>query len=126
MSTQQIPDGKAPVTDPRSPSSDESVRALAVKQLEQKRHFRMHAVLSATACIGLLIIWAITEYSNAGGWPTEGFSQSGGTPHVWNIWIIYPVVGLGLILAVRAWFTYRKPITESEIRREMDHLSGTR
>ena len=27
----------------------------------------------------------------AGGWPTQGFSQSSGIPNVWNFWIIYPV-----------------------------------
>ena len=72
-----------------------------------------------------MIVWAISEYNNAGGRPTDGFSQSSSIYHVWNIWIIYPVLGWGLILAIDAGFTYgRKPTTESEIRREMDCLDG--
>jgi len=87
----------------------------------------MHAISSAVAGAVLIVIWAITEYSNAGGWPTNGFSQSSGIPHEWNIWIIYPVLGLGLILGLNAWHTFgRKPITEREGRREMDRLSRTR
>ena len=69
-------------------------------------------------------MWAISEYHNAGGWPSDGFSQSSGIAHVRNIWIIYPVLGLGLILALEAWNTYgRKPVSESEVRREMDRLT---
>jgi hypothetical protein len=73
------------------------------------------------------VIWAISEYHNAGGWPTKGFSQSSSIPHEWNIWIIYPVLGLGFILAIEAWNTFaRKPITESEIQREIDRLKRGR
>jgi len=44
-----------------------------------------------------------------------------------NIWIIYPVLSLGLILAIDAWNTFRrKPISETEIRREMDRMTGSR
>lgn len=80
----------------------------------------------AAASVVLAVIWAISEYNNAGGWPTDGFSQSSSIPHVWNIWIIYPIIGLGLALAIDAWNTYgKKPISESEIRREMDRLTGS-
>jgi hypothetical protein len=48
-------------------------------------------------------------------------------PYESNIWIIYPVLGLGLILGIDAWSTFgREPITEREIRREMDRLTGAR
>jgi hypothetical protein len=30
--------------------------------------------------IVLAAIWAIAEYRNEGGWPTNGFSQSSGSP----------------------------------------------
>jgi 2TM domain len=46
---------------------------------------------------------------------------------MWNVWIIYPVLGLGLIFGIDTWNTFgRKPITEREIRREMDRLRGDR
>lgn len=113
---------KTPIVD----SSDEQqVRELAVKQIERRRRFRIRAFSAAAASIVLVVIWAISEYNNAGGWPTGGFSQSSGIPHVWNYWIIYPIIGIGLVLAIDAWNTYaRKPITETEIRREMDRLTG--
>lgn len=126
MPTQHVTSGDASVIDTRAPSDDErQLRELAVKQLERKRRFRMHAISYAVVCVVLIVIWAITEYHNAGGWPTSGFSQSSSIPHEWNIWIIYPVLGFGLILGIDAWNTFgRKPITEREIQREMDRLTG--
>jgi hypothetical protein len=38
--------------------------------------------VSTGAMLILAAIWAITEYHNAGGWPTQGFSQSSGIPDV--------------------------------------------
>jgi protein-S-isoprenylcysteine O-methyltransferase Ste14 len=103
------------------------LRQLALKQIKRKRRFYRRAVSYAAVSILLVIIWGISEYNNAGGWPTNGFSQSSSIPHVWNIWIIYPVLGLGVFLAIDAWNTFgRKPISESEIRREMDRLTGNR
>ena len=113
-------------TRPAGHSNDEEqVRELAVMRVERKRRFHMHAISYAAVSILLTIIWAISEYNNAGGWPTSGFSQSSSIPHVWNIWIIYPVLGLGIVAAIDAWNTYgKRPISESEIRREMDRLTG--
>ena len=66
-------------------------------------------------------MWALSEYHNAGGWPTEGFSQSSGIHDVWNYWIVYPVGAWLLIMGARAWTVYgHKPISETEIREEMD------
>jgi len=127
MATQQISDGKPPsvVALSAPPDDEQAVRELALKQIERKRRFLMHAVAYAALTIMLVVIWAISEYHNAGGWPTSGFSQSSSIPHEWNVWIIYPVLSLGLILAIDAWNTFkRKPITESEIRREMDRITS--
>lgn len=69
----------------------------------------------------LVFIWAATEYHNAGGWPSSGFSQSSGIHDVWNDWIIYPIIGWVLILAARGWSVYgHKPISEREIQEEID------
>jgi hypothetical protein len=108
-----------------SSDDERQLRELAVKQIERKRRFRMHAFSAVAGTVVLVIIWGISEYNNAGGWPTNGFSQSSSIPHVWNIWIIYPLIGIALILAIDAWNTFRKkPISESEVRREMDRLTG--
>jgi len=75
----------------------------------------------------LVAIWAISEYHNAGGWPTHGFSQSSGVHDAWNFWIIYPIMAWLLILGGRAWDVYlRKPISEGEIKREIERQSATR
>ena len=45
MPTRQITNGQASVVDAGVPSNDEQqLRELAVKQLERKRRFRMHAI----------------------------------------------------------------------------------
>ncbi len=106
---------------------DQLVRREAIKQLDRKRHFRVEVVVSAVGMLILVIIWAASEYHNAGGWPTHGFSQSSGIHDVWNYWIVYPLGAWILILLGRAWYVYgRKPISESEIEREIERMSGRR
>ena len=126
MPVQQATDGVSPVVESSVPErGDAEVRELAVKQIERKRRFEMRAFAAAVLSAFLVVIWAVSEYNNAGGWPTNGFSNSSSIPHVWNDWIIYPLIGIGLCVAIDAWNTYRrKPITEAEIRREMDRLTG--
>jgi protein-S-isoprenylcysteine O-methyltransferase Ste14 len=126
MPVQQIADGAAPVIESSVPErGDAEVRELAVKQIERKRRFEMRAFAAAVLSAFLVVVWAVSEYNNAGGWPTNGFSNSSSIPHVWNDWIIYPLIVIGLGVAIDAWNTYRrKPITEAEIKREMDRLTG--
>ena len=128
MPTQQLANRKPSVVQATAPPDDEQrLRERAVEQIERRRRFRMRAFSAAIASLVLVFVWAITEYNNAGGWPTEGFSQSSSIPHVWNIWIIYPLVAISIAVAIDAWKTFgRKPISESEIRREMDRLTGER
>ena len=123
---QQTTDEKPVAVDLRLVAADEQqVRELAVKQIERKRRFQMRAFGVAIVGVFLVVVWAIGEYHNAGGWPTSGFSQSSGIHHVWNSWIVYPVVALAVGVAIDAWNTYRRmPVSESEIRREMDRLTG--
>ena len=93
-------------------------------KIKRKRAFQRLAVAFAAASVFLIVIWAVGEYNNAGGWPSDGFSQSSGTSHVWNIWMIYPILGMELVLAIDAWFAFRhRPISEREIQREIDRLT---
>ncbi len=106
-------------------SDEQQVREMAIRQIGQERRFHRHVVQYVAVSVLLTIVWAISEYNNAHGWPTSGFSESSGTEHVWNLWIVYPVVVLGALLAIEAWNTYRKkPITEREVRHQMDRLRG--
>ncbi len=130
MPTQHVTDHTPVPTGVPSSSTSETedkLRALAVKQIERRRAFHVRALIAGAAAVLLVVIWAVSEYNNAGGWPTNGFSQSSSIPHEWNISIIYPLLGLGLVTAIDAVFTYRRrPITEAEIRREIDRLAGPR
>jgi len=115
-------------TEPKAlTASDQFVRAQAVKQIERRRHFWMRATLGTLFMLILAVIWAFSEYHNAGGWPTNGFSQSSGIPNVWNYWIMYPAIAWVLLTAGDAWWVFgRKPVSEAEIRREMDRQAGQR
>lgn len=102
-------------------------RQQAIRQLERKRHFRIETVVAAVGMALLVAIWATSEYRDAGGWPTQGFSQSSGIHDVWNVWIVYPLIAFGLILAARAWVVYgHKPISERDIEREMERQARAR
>jgi len=105
---------------------DAARRESAIKQIVRTRRFHIELVASFVGMAILVAIWATSEYHNAGGWPTKGFSQSSGIHDVWNFWIIYPILGWVLILGARAWSVYgRKPISESDIQREIDRQNRT-
>lgn len=100
---------------------DQATREGAIKRIEARRHFHVELVVAAIALLLLVITWAFSEYHNAGGWPTQGFSQSSGIHDVWNSWIVYPVIGIALVVGGRAWFVYgHRPPSESEIKHEIE------
>jgi len=104
---------------------EQLARQQAVRQIERRRRFRVSTAWSAVGMMILVVIWATSEYHNAGGWPTQGFSQSSGIPDVWNFWIVYPLGAWILAVAAHAWFVYgNKPISESEIKREIERQPG--
>jgi phosphate/sulfate permease len=106
---------------------DELARQEAIRQIERRRRFKISTATSAIGMIILVAIWAASEYHNADGWPAGGFSQSSGIHDVWNFWIIYPVIAWVLLTAVHGWFVYgRKPISESEVKREIERQAGQR
>jgi len=112
-----------------SPGDEDAERHEAVNRIKRKRRFHAELVFTAIGVALLILIWSTSEYHNAGGWPTQGFSQSSGIHDVWNYWIIYPLIAVAVIVGVRAWSVYghgHKPISESEITREMERQSGRR
>jgi hypothetical protein len=107
--------------------SDELARQAAIRQIERRRRFKISTVTGTVGMIVLVAIWAASEYHNAGGWPTQGFSQSSGIHDVWNSWIIYPLIAWVLLTAAHGWLVYgRKPISESEVKREIERQAGQR
>ena len=107
--------------------SGQLARQQAIQQIERRRRFWIRASVGTLGMIILVVIWALTEYHNAGGWPANGFSQSSGIHDVWNYWIIYPAIFWVLLTAADAWWVFgRKPISESEIKREIERQAGPR
>ena len=108
-------------------TSEELARQQAIKQIERRRRFWISAAMSTLLMVILVFIWAMAEYHNAGGWPTQGFSQSSGIPNTWNYWIIYPAIAWVLFLAADALHVFRnKPVSETEIKRETERQAGPR
>jgi hypothetical protein len=123
----KIYNGRADTESNAPASSEQLARQQAIKQIERRRRFKISTAVSAVGMILLVAIWATSEYHNAGGWPTHGFSQSSGLHDVWNFWIIYPIIGWALLTAAGGWSVYRrKPISESEIKREIERQAGPR
>jgi uncharacterized membrane protein len=86
-------------------STEEDLRAQALRSLKRKRDFRSHVVVYALVNVLLIVIWAVTG---------AGF-----------FWPVFPLVGWGIAVGFNAWDVYgRRPITEEEIRREAERLRG--
>jgi hypothetical protein len=106
-------------------SREQLARQEAIKQIGRRRRFWISTAFSLVGMILLTAIWAITEYHNAGGWPTSGFGQSSGIHDVWNCWIIYPLIAWVLLTVAHGWSVYaHKPISEREIQREIERQGG--
>ena len=86
----KIIDDRSADIGPDAPADSEQLaRQQAIKQIKARRRFKISTAAAAVRVTLLVPIWATTEYHNAGGRPTRGFSQSSGH-EVWNIWIISP------------------------------------
>ena len=108
-------------------AADRLARQQAIRQIERRRRFWISTATGAVVMVLLVVIWATSEYRNAGGWPVHGFSQSSGIHDVWNFWIIYPLIAWVLATAAHAWFVLgHKPISESEIQSEIERQAGQR
>jgi hypothetical protein len=106
---------------------EQLARQEAIRQIERRRRFWFRATAGTVGMLVLAVIWAIAEYNNAGGWPTNGFSQSSGISDVWNYWIIYPAIVWMLATAADAWWVFgHKPISEDQINHEMERQAGQR
>lgn len=117
----------APAQQGAPANGDESIRQRAIKRIQHRRRFQFDILVSAIVMLIVAAIWAIVEYNNAGGWPTDGFSQSSGIHDVWNMWILYPFIGWVAFLALRSWAYFGgRSITESDIQREIERQTGRR
>lgn len=84
--------------------ADDNRRELAIERLKKKRDFKTHLVIYIAVNALLVGIWAASG--------TENF-----------FWPVFVIFGWGIGLVANAWDVYgRKPISEDEVRREMDRL----
>lgn len=110
---------------PESATREDLARQQAARQIERQRLYRRSVVASGLGMALLVLIWALSEYHNAGGWPTQGFSPGSGRRDVWNIWIVYPAAAWLLLVATGGWQVYlHKPSPEQQIQREIDRQAG--
>ena len=85
------------------PATDDALREAAVTRLRKKRDFATHVLIYLLVNGFLVVIWAATSGD--------------------FFWPMFPILGWGIGLAANAWDVYgRRPITEDEIRREMDRM----
>jgi hypothetical protein len=83
-----------------------SSREIAYKRVKSKRDFRNHVAIYVIVNLMLIGIWAVSDSS-----------------YFWPIW---PILGWGIGLAINAWTVFfEKPITEDDIRKEMERGGGT-
>jgi hypothetical protein len=86
-------------------ATDEELREAAVHQLKRQREFGRHVVSYVVVNAMLILIWYVTGHG-----------------YFWPAWVLG---GWGIGLALNAWDVYgRRPISEDEIRREMDRQRG--
>ena len=115
---------------PDAPASGEDLaRQQAIQQIGRRRRFWFWATMGTLVMILMTVGWAVSQYHDAGGWPTHGFTQSSWppVPNVWNGWIIWPAIVWVLATAGYAWWVFgRKPISEAEIKREIERQAGPR
>lgn len=79
----------------------DSRRAAAIKRAKAKRRFRNHVAIYSIVNAVVVVAWAVS-----------------GARYFWPIW---PILGWGIGLATHGWSAYfAKPISEEDIRREMD------
>jgi hypothetical protein len=106
------------------PDAGQLAHEQAIKRIDRNRRYWITTAIFTLGMLIIAAIWAITEYHNAGGWPTKGFARSSGIHDVWNSWVIYPAMAWVLLTATISPVIHpHKPISESQIKHEMARLA---
>jgi class 3 adenylate cyclase len=93
-----------------APSAPPADHQAAIKRIRAKRAFELHATVYVAVNLLLIAVWALTE-------PGYANHRHGSGSDFWPIW---PILGWGVGLGAHYWTVFRqRPISEDEIRREM-------
>jgi hypothetical protein len=84
---------------------EQARREAAIERIKERREFGTHVFVYLAVNTLLVVVWAVS---------------SGG--YFWPVW---PIAGWGIGLVIHAWETFRRPISEEAIRREMEKGSGS-
>lgn len=69
--TQIIHDRPTDIDTSTPADGEQLARQQAIKQIERRRRFKVSTAVAAVGMALLVVIWAMSEYHNAGGWPTR-------------------------------------------------------
>lgn len=87
--------------------SEEGLREQALRTLKKRRDLHTHAFIYATINLVVWGVWTVIGAMSGSWWP----------------WPLFMTLGWGVGLVANAWDVYvRRPITEAELRHEMDRL----
>ncbi len=103
--TTTVPDDREEVVG----STPEVLRDQALQRLKKRRDFKAHLFVYVLVNAVVWTIWTIIGVSSHSWWP----------------WPVFITLGWGIGLVMNAWDVYiRKPITEDELQREIEHLTA--
>ena len=83
--------------------TDKERREAAIERLKEKRDFFTHLVAYVVVNAFLVVVWAMTD----------------NTGYFWPIW---PIAGWAIGLVIHAFETFRAPVSEDAIKREMERM----
>lgn len=88
-------------------TTPEALREQALRRLKKRRDFKAHATVYVLFNAFLWTIWTVIGLSSGSWWP----------------WPLFITFGWGIGVVMNAWDVYiRKPITEADVQREIEHL----
>lgn len=88
--------------------SADALHKQALTRVQKRREFQGHLM---AYCVINVMIWSI--------WTVIGLTSDS-----WFPWPLFVTLGWGVGVAMNAWEVYlRRPISEDEVRREMDRLA---
>jgi 2TM domain len=102
-------------------TEEDHLRIWAREHVDRVRRLKFHVAAYLLGMALLTPIWLLIEWQDNGAF--ERWS-SNSNPGDWEPWIIYPAIGWGLFVLIKALQTYfDRPTTEAEVDRQLEKLA---